>query len=65
MNRLEEISIFRNEQRKQENEDDDENIKLKISDQPFNLEVSDLNSIEENKIDLLPDLLIDDIEVLE
>ena len=65
LNRLEEISIFRNEQRKQENEDDDENIKLKISDQPFNLEVSDLNSIEENKIDLLPDLLIDDIEVLE
>lgn len=65
LNRLEEISIFRNEQRKQENEDDDENIKLKISDQSFNLEASDLNSIEENKIDLLPDLLIDDIEVLE
>ena len=66
LNRLEEISIFRNEQRKQENnDDDDENIKLKISDQSFNLEVSDLNSIEEDKIDLLPDLLIDDIEVLE
>jgi hypothetical protein len=66
LNRLEEISIFRNEQRKQENEDDDdENIKLKISDQPFNLEALDLNSIEENKINLLPDLLIDDIEVLE
>jgi hypothetical protein len=65
LNRLEEISIFRNEQRKQENEDDDENIKLQISDQPFNLELSDINSLEENKIDLLPDLLIDDIEVLE
>ena len=65
LNRLEEISIFRNEQRKQENEDEDENIKLQISDQPFNLEVSDINSLEENKIDLLPDLLIDDIEVLE
>ena len=65
LNRLEEISIFINEQRKQENEDEDENIKLQISDQPFNLEVSDINSLEENKIDLLPDLLIDDIEVLE
>ena len=67
LNRLEEISTFRNEQKKRENEndDDDDNIKLKILDQSFNLENSDINSLEENKIDLLPDLLIDDIEVLE
>lgn len=65
LNRLEEISVFRNEQRKQENDDDDENIKLKISEQSFNLDNSDIYNIEEPKIDLLPDLLIDDIEVLE
>ena len=66
LNRLEEISAFRNEQRKQENDnDDDENIKLKISDQSFNLDNSVIHYIEEPKIDLLPDLLIDDIEVLE
>ena len=67
LNRLEEISTFRNEQKKRENEndDDDDNIKLKILDQSFNLENSDIHNIEEPKIDLLPDLLIDDIEVLE
>ena len=49
-----------------ENEnDDDENIKLKISDQSFNLDNSVIDCIDEPKIDLLPDLLIDDIEVLE
>jgi hypothetical protein len=66
LNRLEEISVFRNEQRRQENENDDnENIKLKISDQSFNLDNSVIDCIDEPKIDLLPDLLIDDIEVLE
>jgi hypothetical protein len=69
LNRLEEISTFRNEQKKRANEndddDDDDIIKLKILDQSFNLENSDIHNIEEPKIDLLPDLLIDDIEVLE
>jgi hypothetical protein len=62
--RLEEISQMRHQQRKSE-EDDDDNEKLKISDQSFSLDVLDVHNIEEPKIDLLPDLLIDDIEVLE
>jgi hypothetical protein len=64
VNRLEEISQMRYQQRKAE-EDDDDNEKLKISDQPFSLDALDVHNIEEPKIDLLPDLLIDNIEVLE
>lgn len=65
LDRLEEISVIRNEQRKRESEDDDNNIKLNISDQSFNLDNLDIHNIEEPKLDLLPDLLIDEIEVLE
>ena len=67
IDRLEEISVLRNEQRKRENEneDDDDNIKLTITDQSFSLENLDVHNIEEPKLDLLPDLLIDEIEVLE
>ena len=62
---LEQISQMRNEQRKNEMEDDDDdNVKLTISNQSFNLDSFDVHNIEEPKIDLLPDLLIDDIEVL-
>ena len=46
-------------------EEDDDNERLKISDQPFSLDALDVHNIEEPKLDLLPDLLIDDIEVLE
>jgi hypothetical protein len=63
--RLEEISQIRYQQRKAEEEEEDDNEKLKISDQPFNLDVLDVHNIEEPKMELLPDLLIDDIEVLE
>jgi hypothetical protein len=63
--RLEEISAIRYEQRKREQEDDDDNIRLNISDQPFSLDNLDVHNIEEPKLDLLPDLLIDEIEVLE
>jgi hypothetical protein len=64
--RLEEISVLRNEQRKRELEDEEnDNIKLNISDQPFSLDNLDVHNIEEPKLDLLPDLLIDEIEVLE
>jgi hypothetical protein len=63
--RLEEISAIRNEQRKREAEEDDDNVKLTISDQSFNLDNLDIHTIEEPKLDLLPDLLIDEIEVLE
>ena len=63
--RLEELSVIRNEQRKKEMEEDDDNVKLNISNQPFSLDNLDIHNIEEPKIDLLPDLLIDEIEVLE
>jgi len=64
-NTLEKISEERYQQRKLENEDDDDNIRLNISDQSFQLDSLDVHNIEEPKIELLPDLLIDDIEVLE
>jgi len=60
---LEQISQLRNQQRKIE--DDDDNVKLTISDQTFNLDSLDVHNIEEPSIDLLPDLLIDDIEILD
>ena len=67
--RLEEISQIRNElrnqQRKMEEDEDDNNAKLKISDQVFNLDSLDVHNIEEPKLELLPDLLIDDIEILD
>jgi len=64
--RLEEISEIRARQRREdEDEEDNNNVKLQISDQIFNLDSLDIHNIEEPRIDLLPDLLIDDIEVLE
>jgi hypothetical protein len=65
--RLEEISEIRARQRKEDEDEDEDNnnVKLQISDQIFNLDSLDIHNIEEPKIDLLPDLLIDDIEVLE
>jgi hypothetical protein len=66
INRLEEISNIRNEQRKRESDEDvDDNIKLNISDQDFSLDNLDVHNIEEPRLDLLPDLLIDEIEILE
>jgi len=62
---LEQISQLRNQQRKMEEEDDDDNVKLTISDQSFNLDALDVHNIEEPSIELLPDLLIDDIEILD
>ena len=64
IDRLEELSAIRNEQRKRELEEDD-NGKLSISDQDFTLDNLDIHTIEEPKLDLLPDLLIDEIEILE
>ena len=66
ISRLEEISEMRSIQRRMEAEaDDEENVKLNISDQSFNLDALDVHNIEEPKLELLPDLLIDDIEILE
>jgi hypothetical protein len=64
--RLEEISEFRNNQRKLESddEDDEDNVKLNISEQTVSLNDFDIHNIDEQKIELLPDLLIDDIEIL-
>jgi hypothetical protein len=61
--RLEEISEMRNQQRKEEEEDD--HIKLNISDQSVSLDNLDLQVIPESEMKLLPDLLIDDIEILD
>jgi PBP1b-binding outer membrane lipoprotein LpoB len=64
--RLEEISAMRNEQRKREEENNDSNnSKLTISEQSLSLNDLDIQNIEEPKMDLFPDLLIDEIEVLE
>jgi len=66
ISRLEEISEMRNQQRKNVfDNDDDDNVKLNISGESFNLDSLDVHNIEEPQLDLLPDLLIDDIEVLE
>jgi hypothetical protein len=63
-NTLEQISEMRNQQRKMEDDDDDD-VKLTITDQDFSLDALDVHNIEEPKVELLPDLLIDDIEVLD
>lgn len=64
---LDYISNMRSEQRKQEaeDEDDNDNIRLNISNETVSLDSLGLLTIEEPKMDLLPDLLLDDIEVLE
>jgi hypothetical protein len=64
---LDYISNMRAEQRKQEaeDEDDNDNIRLNISNETVSLDSLGLLTIEEPKMDLLPDLLLDDIEVLE
>jgi hypothetical protein len=64
--RLQEISEIRAQQRKQDEDDEDEdNIRLKISDESVELGALDIHTIEEPRMDLLPDLLIDDIEILD
>jgi len=65
--RLEEISEIRAQQRRiaEAEANTDASDRLKISDQNIELSAFDVHNIEEPKMDLLPDLLIDDIEVLE
>jgi hypothetical protein len=68
ISRLEEISEMRNEQRKLETEEDhdEDNPRLKIADEDVKLDdLLDIHNIDTpNQISLMPDLLIDDIEVL-
>lgn len=60
--RLEEISNLRNIQRKMDEDDDDD--KLKISDQDIELGNLDVHIIGQPGVQLEPDLLLDDIEIL-
>jgi len=63
---LELLNKQRAEQRKLEDDDDDEdNVRLNISDQSVLLSDFDVHVMDEPKLEILPDLLIDDIEVLE
>jgi hypothetical protein len=62
--RLEEISAMRNAQRKMEEEEDNDNVKLQIFDQDVALDTLDVHNIEFPELHLEPDLLLDDIEVL-
>ena len=60
--RLEEISTLRNMQRKMEEEEEDE--KLKISDEEVSLGNLDIHIINPPEVRLEPDLLLDEIEIL-
>jgi len=60
--RLEEISVLRNMQRKMEEEED--NDKLKISDEEASLDALDVHLIDPEEVKLNNDFLLDDIEVL-
>jgi hypothetical protein len=67
--RLEEISNIRNEQRKLETDDDDDDAdssggKIQIFNENVNLGQLDVHDIEPQRLEIIPDLLIDDIEVL-
>jgi hypothetical protein len=65
--RLEEISEIRAQQRKlsdTDDDDDNENVKLNISNESVDLGALDIQTIYEPKLELLPDLLLDEIEVL-
>jgi hypothetical protein len=66
IDRLEKIGIERARQRKldEADDDDDDNVRLKISDQNVDLDSLDIHQISEPNMNLLPDLLIDDIEIL-
>jgi hypothetical protein len=66
IDRLEQISEQRAIQRKLESDDDDENnVKLNISDEMAELDKLDVHIINEPELETLPDLIIDDIEILE
>lgn len=64
--RLEELSEMRYNQRKLETEIDDNSMeRLNISDEHANLDALDIHVINEPELETLPDLIIDDIEILE
>ena len=64
--RLDEISAFRNAQRKLESDNDDSDnssIRLNISEQNINLDNLDIQEFDSPEINLMPDLVLD-VEVL-
>jgi hypothetical protein len=66
--RLEEISEMRYKQRKLETDDDDDfgfQPKLQISNEDVNFDSLDVHIIGEPELETLPDLVIDDIELLD
>jgi hypothetical protein len=65
--RLQELSELRYNQRKLETDDDDEsnNQKITILDESVNLDALDVHVINEPELETLPDLIIDDIELLD
>jgi hypothetical protein len=63
LERLEEISNLRNAQRKME-EDNDDDEKLKISDELADLNSLDVHVIGEKQVELDTSFLLDDIEIL-
>lgn len=65
IDRLEEISNMRHEQRKLAEDDDEDNIKLNISNEIYNLDNLDVHNLDKPELELLPDLIIDEIEILE
>lgn len=65
VDRLEEISAMRYNQRKLDEEDEeDDNVRLQIFDQPVTLDNLDIHNIDFPDLKLEPDLLLDDVEVL-
>lgn len=62
--RLEEISNLRNTQRKMEEEEDNDNERLRISDELADLNSLDVHVIGEKQVELDTSFLLDDIEVL-
>jgi len=64
--RLEELSELRYNQRKLETDDDESNNqKITILDESVNLDALDVHVINEPQLETLPDLIIDDIELLD
>ena len=64
IDRLEKISELRNNSRKEDSDDDDEIEKIRILDGDIKLNDLDVHVLDEPKMELLPDLLLDDIIVL-
>jgi hypothetical protein len=64
IDRLEQISNLRNEQRKKDEMDDDEDEKLNITDQHVNLDTLDIHHIHEPSMNLGDTNFLNDVEML-